>query len=74
MPTPTRKQATKRAPAKQSNAVTQDARRVDRATRRERADTSKQKIEDVVIDRGFHAPAEDIEIDPQLDESESAEP
>ncbi len=55
MPTPTRKRATKRAPARPSPAV-------------------KQKFDDTLIDRELHSPAEEIEIDPQLDESNRAEP
>jgi hypothetical protein len=54
MPTPTRKKATKRAPARPSPPIKQ--------------------VDDILIDREFHAPAEEIEIDPQLDESNRAEP
>jgi hypothetical protein len=70
---PTRKQATKRAPVQQSNRLLPDAR-VRRAMRRDRTPPGDQKIEDIATDRDFHAPAEEIEIDPQLDESETAEP
>jgi hypothetical protein len=55
MPTPTRKRATKRAPAPPPPAI-------------------KQNIDDILIDREFHAPAEEIEIDLQLDENGKVEP
>jgi hypothetical protein len=74
MATPNRKQGTKRAPAQKSNRLPREARRVDRAARRERAATDKQELDDGVVDRDFDAPAEEIEIDPQLDENGSAEP
>jgi hypothetical protein len=74
MATPSRKQATKRVPTQQPNRVVRDARRLDRATQRERSATAPRDASDILIDRDFHAPAEEIEIDPQLDENESAEP
>jgi hypothetical protein len=74
MAMPNRKQAPKRASAQRSNPSTGDARRLDRAARREEAATKKPPLDDVVVDRDLHAPAEDIEIDPQLDESEKVEP
>jgi hypothetical protein len=55
MPTPTRKRATKRAPARPSPAI-------------------KQNFDDILIDRELHAPAEEIEIDLQLDENGRIEP
>jgi hypothetical protein len=70
---PIRKQATKRAPVPQVNRILRDAR-VQRATRRDRTAPGSEKIEDIVADHGFHAPAEEIEIDPQLDENETTEP
>jgi hypothetical protein len=79
MATASRKQATKSAPTQKSNRFVRDARHLRRATRRERAASDQPEADDILADHGFHAPsekirAEEIEIDPQLDESEIAEP
>lgn len=84
MATASRKKATKNAPTQKSNRSVRDARHLRRATRRERAASDQPEADDILADHGFHAPsekiradevrAEEIEIDPQLDESEIAEP
>jgi hypothetical protein len=74
MPTASRKQATKRASAHPSNQPKREARRLQRATRQGGAATNKSKRADALIDRDFHASAEEIDLDPQLDENEGAEP
>jgi hypothetical protein len=74
MAMPNRKQAPKRAPVQHASRPAGDTRRLDRAARREEAATNKPALDDVLVDRDLHPPAEDIEIDPQLDESEKVEP
>ena len=74
MPTASPKQAAKRAPAQPVNRQEREARRLRRATRRERVSTTEQDGSDILVDHDFHGAAEEIEIDPQLDDSESAEP
>jgi hypothetical protein len=82
---PTRKQAAKRAPVRQGNRLMREARRLNRATRRERATPGKQDSggkqdsDDIFADHDFHArpediSAEEIEIDPLLDQSKTTEP
>jgi hypothetical protein len=53
--------------------------RVQRAVRRDHTPAGEKGLEDVIADRGFSAQpgdirAEEIEIDPQLDDSDPAEP
>jgi hypothetical protein len=80
MPTASRKQATKSAPTQKSSRLARDARHLRRATRRERASAEQPEADDILADHGFHAPpreeirSEELEIDAQLDESETAEP
>jgi hypothetical protein len=74
MPTANRKQSIRPTPAQQSDRQMHDARRVDRAVRQDHTPTGEQTIDDIAVDHDFHAPAEDIEIDPLLDDSEKVEP
>ncbi|HWE75632.1 MAG TPA: hypothetical protein VG328_20905 [Stellaceae bacterium] len=81
MPTGSHKQAQKQAMkrARQTTHRMQETRQLRRATRRERMSAGNPKPGDILVDLDFHAApddiqAEEIEIDPQLDESETAEP
>lgn len=68
------KQAMKRAAVQPSNRRMREARRLRRATRRQQMAAGTHAADDILVDRDFHDTAEEIEIDPQLDDSESAEP
>jgi hypothetical protein len=79
MPTASRKQMTKRTPAQQAARQMRTTQRVQRAVRHDHTPTGEKRLEEIIADHSFGAqagdiPAEEIEIDPQFDESERVEP
>lgn len=64
----------KRAPVQPASRHERDARQLRRATRRQQMSAGKPEADDILVDHDFHDTAEEIEIDPQLDDSENAEP